>query len=680
LSPRVAAVAAIAGCALAAGSADTALAGTYHVYGCRTPSGATAPTDGWSTAHTGSYVYDGNSCASGGNLSAVLDGSVSHASGENADIAFRTPANIDMSAVTVWRAASSSPGQPYGAPGTFIQWDYAGGYTVADQCNQAYGCSSVGTTSSPLATANMVSSGQLTGGTGIDASAACGGGGTCPTTGGPPAAAIYVYGADITLRDASNPSVASVQGGLVGGGTLSGTQNVSFTATDTGSGVYSAVFEVDGGQTPRRVLDSNGGRCADLGGTSDATHAFGYVVPCKLSVSPSLGFDTTQLNAGSHHLRIIVDDASGNTTVAYDGQITVNNGPTNVAAPQLSDASGGQSVFVGDTLNVNPGQWNPTPTSYTYSWQTCSADGTNCQPLIGASGSSYSVASGDVGHRIISAVTARTAYGATTLNTPYSPVVATAPVGSSASGAGLQGATTTGLTGAPGPVAGGAGGQPALAHIANGVTPCGSPTLALRFGNKPSMTVAYGRDATLHGKLACGSTPIRGAEISIASAPITGSTVASTGDVITAPDGSFAYVAPSGPSRNLTATYRAYADDAQPAVTATAKLSVTPQISLKIAPRSTRNHRRIAWRGQISGGPIPAAGLPLDLQYRDGRRWRTFDQIRAKRNGTFSYRYTFERTTHATTYSFRVTLPAGGVVGYPYLPTSSVRRSVRVRP
>jgi hypothetical protein len=297
------------------------------------------------------------------------------------------------------------------------------------------------------------------------------------------------------------------------------------------------------------------------------------------------------------------------------------------------------------------------------------------------SGSSYSVTSSDVGHRILAAVTAHSSYGTTTVNTPYSPVVATAPVGSSASGAGLQGATTTSGTGAGGGLGtAGAAGQPALAHIANGVAPCGSPTLALRFGNKPSMTVGYGKDVTLHGTLTCGATPIRGAVIGIASAPIAGSTIASTGDVITATDGSFAYVAPSGPSRNLTATYRAYADDSQPAVTATAKLSVTPQISLKIAPRSTRNHTQIMWRGKVNGGPIPAAGLPLDLQYRDGKRWRTFDQVRAKRNGTFSYRYTFQRTTRATTYSFRVALPAGGVVGYPYSPSSSARRSVRVRP
>jgi hypothetical protein len=285
------------------------------------------------------------------------------------------------------------------------------------------------------------------------------------------------------------------------------------------------------------------------------------------------------------------------------------------------------------------------------------------------------VASSEVGHRILAAVTARTASGATTLNTAYSPVVATAPVGSSASGAGLQGAISTGGAGPAG-----VGGQPGLAHMANGVTPCGSPTLDLRFANKPSITVAYGKDVTLHGRLACGGAPIRGALISIASAPITGSTLASTGSVITAGDGSFAYVAAAGPSRSLTATYKAYADDAGPAVTATAKLSVTPRITLKIAPRSTRNHSHIIWRGRVNGGPMPAAGVPLDLQYLDGRRWRTFDQVRARRNGTFSYRYKFERTTRATTYSFRVALPAGGVVGYPYSPSASVRRSVRVRP
>ena len=682
-SPRLLAVAAIAGCALTLASADFAAAGTYHVYGCRTPSGSTAPTDGWSTSHSGAFAYDGNSCASGGSLSAVLDGSAPHSFGDVANLMFQRPAGTDIAAVTVWRAASSSPGQAYGAPGTIIRWDNAGGgVTVADQCNDVYGCSSAGTTSSPLAASNVVSSGPLTGVVAVEGSASCGGGsgGTCPATGGPPAAALYLYAADITLRDGSNPALSSVQGGLVGGGTLAGTENVSFNASDTGSGLYSVLFEVDGQSVSRQVLDANDGRCVDLGGTSDGTHAFGYAVPCKLSLSSTVGLDTSQLTAGAHHLRVIVDDAAGNTTVAYDGQIAVNNGPTNVSSPQLSDGSGGQSVFAGDTLTANPGQWNPTPTSYSYSWQTCAADGTNCQPLLGTSGASYSVASSDIGHRILAAVTAHNAHGTTAVNTPYSPVVTAAPVGSTASGAGLQGAAPTGAAGAGGLGSAGAGGQPGLAHIANGVTPCGSPRLALRFGNKPSMTVGYGKDVTLHGTLTCGAAPIRAAVINIASAPLAGSTLASTGEVITATDGSFAYVAPSGPSRNLTATYRAYADDSQPAVTATAKLSVTPQISLKIAPRSTRNHMRIMWRGKVNGGPIPAAGLPLDLQYRDGKRWRTFDQVRAKRDGTFTYRYTFQRTTRATTYTFRVALPAGGVVGYPYSPSSSARRSVRVRP
>lgn len=43
-------------------------AGEYHVYSCRTPTGSTAPTDGWSGSITGSWNYDPNSCASGGSL------------------------------------------------------------------------------------------------------------------------------------------------------------------------------------------------------------------------------------------------------------------------------------------------------------------------------------------------------------------------------------------------------------------------------------------------------------------------------------------------------------------------------------------------------------------------------------------------------------------------------------
>ncbi|MGO9488582.1 MAG: hypothetical protein ACLQBB_06100, partial [Solirubrobacteraceae bacterium] len=49
----------------------TASAGQYHVYSCRTPSGAAAPVDGWSGTLAPGGAYDDyvkNTCAEGGAL------------------------------------------------------------------------------------------------------------------------------------------------------------------------------------------------------------------------------------------------------------------------------------------------------------------------------------------------------------------------------------------------------------------------------------------------------------------------------------------------------------------------------------------------------------------------------------------------------------------------------------
>jgi hypothetical protein len=58
--------------------APSAGAGVYHVYSCRTPAGAVAPTSGWSGSIDGPWMYDTDSCASGGSLTAALDGTVEH--------------------------------------------------------------------------------------------------------------------------------------------------------------------------------------------------------------------------------------------------------------------------------------------------------------------------------------------------------------------------------------------------------------------------------------------------------------------------------------------------------------------------------------------------------------------------------------------------------------------------
>jgi hypothetical protein len=115
---------------------------------------------------------------------------------------------------------------------------------------------------------------------------------------------------------------------------------VTFNATDPGAGVYEAVFTVDGQVVQSTVIDEDGGRCKNVGQTTDGLPAFLYLQPCPASVSADVGFDTTKVSDGSHHLVVSVIDPAGNSAPVLDRQITVDNpgvpGPpngTNASSP-----------------------------------------------------------------------------------------------------------------------------------------------------------------------------------------------------------------------------------------------------------------------------------------------------------------------------------------------------------
>ena len=120
----------------------------------------------------------------------------------------------------------------------------------------------------------------------LDTNVYCGGspGHDCPAGTGDAngyASAIYLYAADILLEQAAGPTASNVSGELSIAPTVRGTSDVAFDASDPGSGVYEAVFTVDGQVVQSTVVDENGGRCRNVGGTSDGRPAFLYVQPCK---------------------------------------------------------------------------------------------------------------------------------------------------------------------------------------------------------------------------------------------------------------------------------------------------------------------------------------------------------------------------------------------------------------
>jgi hypothetical protein len=340
--------AAAVGLALALPAVE-AHAGTYHVYSCRTPSGESAPVDGWSGSAAGTFTNATNTCSQpGGALIAALGYQTAHAANTDfATWAFEAPANETLSGVGVWRAGDAPGGATVG--GTYEVW-FAGPNNINDVANAFDLCVSgmqcpngVGNFAEPFGAGNRLSVPALNLGSHLYFNASCVGesGSTCPAGKGDAsanAAALYLFAADLTLEDNEAPHAMNAGRELATAPVVEGQSNLSFEATDGGSGVYEAVFSVDGSAIQRTVLNSNGGRCKDVGQTTDGLAAFLYVQPCAASVSADVPFDTMKVANGAHHLTVSVIDAAGNRAPVIDRDITIAN-PVPPGSPNGTNAS-----------------------------------------------------------------------------------------------------------------------------------------------------------------------------------------------------------------------------------------------------------------------------------------------------------------------------------------------------
>lgn len=324
---------------LAVSGAGVASAGEYHVYSCRMPNGEAAPTDGWTGSAAGVSVHAEDTCEKGGALIAGLREGVSHVVGtDEATWTFNGPSNETIRKAILWRAGDAEGGSAANA--TYQFWISGPTEPEAfDECIYAVGCSKLrGEPEEPMSLSNILAVPAKNIGEHLYVNASCGGLQTykCPSGKGDPdgyAAVVYLYAADLVLAQSSQPTVSNVEGELASASTLAGTADLAFQASDSGSGVYQAVFTVDGTEVGRTVLDSSS-HCHDVGQTSDGLPAFLYLQPCAASLNADVPFDTTGLSDGTHHLVVSVTNAAGNSTVALDRKITVANHPP---APPASE-------------------------------------------------------------------------------------------------------------------------------------------------------------------------------------------------------------------------------------------------------------------------------------------------------------------------------------------------------
>ena len=334
----------------------SALAGQYHVYSCRTPDGEVAPVDGWSESATGSQTATLDTCSkAGGALVAGLIAETTRYTNTNvATWAFAAPTGETLAGAKLWRAGDADGGAVLNA--FYTIW-FAGPsdlYAPESSFGVCLGGSTcpggVGEPLEPMASTNMVLAPESLLGSHLYMNASCSGASEyrCKDNDGDSngyAAVVYLYAADLTLEQSTPPTAWNASGELATSPTLAGTSDVAFSAKDSGSGVYEALFSVDGHLVQSTSLDENGGRCKNVGQTTDGLPAFLYVQPCLAAVSADVGFDTTRVANGAHHLVVTVIDAAGNSATVLDRNVTISN-PEPPGAPNGTNASSQATLAV----------------------------------------------------------------------------------------------------------------------------------------------------------------------------------------------------------------------------------------------------------------------------------------------------------------------------------------------
>jgi hypothetical protein len=298
-----------------------ARAGTYVVSTCKAPNGLLAATNSWSyTPWAASIDHWIDTCPAGG-VRLTMDPDKVHPKDDTLTARWSAPANTFIVGYTYWRSVQVGAGTWYffsaiERRGSIEEW-------VGPSC-RGDTCKGIGSPSTPLAAANRWDRTPPQPVTAIGLYLSCGYSTAsepdCPKA--KPAIDVVMHRADITLSDDLAPTFAAApSGGLLDTTrTLTGKQAVAYQATDKGGGVASASVEVDG-------------RVATTVAVSSGTCKTPYTtaVPCPLTASGTINFDTASVPDGDHQVRILLTDAAGNITPWGPVKIRTYNTPVDTS-------------------------------------------------------------------------------------------------------------------------------------------------------------------------------------------------------------------------------------------------------------------------------------------------------------------------------------------------------------
>jgi hypothetical protein len=222
-------------------------------------------------------------------------------------------------------------------------------------------------------------------------------------------------------------TVTAANAGGVGIASSAVTAAVSISApgnttrpTITGDTIVGSTLSVDAGTwtDPQATIGiawqrcaADGSNCAVIDGATGSTYTL------------AAG------DAGSTIVAVVTaSNAGGSSDAASDTTAAIADVPAPPApAPPVSitpPVIGGDAI-VGSTLSLDTGSWTDPQATISVTWQRCAADGTNCAAIDGATGTTYTLTTDDIGSTIEAVVTAANADGsAGAASAATAPVVA----------------------------------------------------------------------------------------------------------------------------------------------------------------------------------------------------------------------------------------------------------------
>jgi hypothetical protein len=330
-------------------AASVASAGTWMEVSCVNPNLSAAPSEGWSSFVSGAPGYgsnNGTGCAPGSPMFALLSSAAAAGVGSGENLHYTPPSGSTLIGGAV-DVSMYADGGGFNASGTAVAYTPSLAYDGSDvffQCARGLEPCSNGTNDFSGVLGLPADRGG-----GFYIGAGCGGaaGYACNEGGSEGAwSLVRLWWANFLLSSEATPS-----GNGIGGTLLSpnaeGTADLTLTAGDPGGpGVYLVLVQIDGKTMYSGTPNSNGGKCVPVGSSGGAL-MFDYSQPCPAGESVDLPINTTSLPNGQHTLKVIVQDAAGNTATVYVGSISTKQPAGNSLGALPGPGTGTGSLAAG---------------------------------------------------------------------------------------------------------------------------------------------------------------------------------------------------------------------------------------------------------------------------------------------------------------------------------------------